>query len=253
MTKKLMILIAFLSFKGFSQNFELRATPTLESEIIYKDGSTEKGKLWFASSAFNPRKKNESKSGSKKIDYKKIDKIITNPDSENKRVFQYLHHNYNKFKVFVELIYTDEICIYLASKNNGTDLFYSDFDRETVREKLLRMKFENTTIGGKLNSSDTLELPNGRKMAIPTRYSYYYSQGFNSAYGNSASFQYYILKRGDSKLMKVEGNKRFLKKSKEYFTDCPSLIEELERNKITLADLPTFIEYYKIKCGSGKE
>ncbi|MFI1770236.1 hypothetical protein [Thalassobellus citreus] len=253
MIKKLMILIVFLTFKGFSQDFELRATPSIESEIIYNNGTTEKGMLWLASSAFSPRMENENKGGSKKIDYKKIDKIITNPDSENKRVFQYLHNNYNKFKIFVELIYTDKICIYIASKNNGTDLFYSDFDRETIREKLLKMKFENRTISGKLKNSDTLELPNGKKIVTPIRYSYYYGLNFGSAYGNSTSFQYYIQKEGSPKLMKVERNKRFLKKSKEYFTSCPSLIEDLEQNKITLSDLPTFIEYYKEKCGVEKE
>ncbi len=113
----------FSTVRMFSQDFELRVTPTIESEIIYKDGTSEKGMLWLAST-FKPRLKSDKKGRDKKVDYKKIDKIITNPRTENKRTFQYLHHNYNKFKIFVELIYTDQISIYIASKNNGSDLFY---------------------------------------------------------------------------------------------------------------------------------
>ncbi len=248
MKKKLIFLLLFITVKTFSQDFELRASPLIESKIIYKDGTIEKGRLWMPNSVFSPKLKRENKRGSRKIDHKKINKIITNPNSENERVFQYLHHNYSKFKIFVELIYEDKISIYMTSNNNGTDLFYSDFDRETVREKLLKMKFENSTMSRKLKSSDTIKLPNGKKMVTPIRYSYYYDSHFGSAHGKSLSFQYYILLEGKPKLIKVEKNKRFLKKSKDYFMDCPSLIEDLEKNRINLSDLPVFIEYYKGKC-----
>ena len=248
----LLFVIIFLTVKGFSQDLEARSTPTIESKIIYKNGTTESGMLWLASSSFQPRIKKEKKSGSRKIDFKKVDKIITNPDSENKRVFQYLNHNYNKFKLFVELIYLDEISIYIGSENNGTDLFYSGFDRETMREKFSRMKFDDIGLNT-LKNSDTLELPNGKKMPIPIRYSYYYGSSFSMASGNSPAFQYYILKKGEDKLVLVEKNKRFLKKSKEYFKSCPTIIEDLEQEKIFLSDLPTFIEYYKEICKTKKE
>lgn len=239
-------------YKGFSQDFEARQTPTIESKIIYKDGTTEIGMLWLASSAFRPRIKKEKKSGSRKIDFKKVDKIITNPDSENQRVFQYLNHNNGKFKLFVELIYLDEISIYIGSENNGTDLFYSEYDRETMSEKFSRMKFDK--IGTKtMKNSDTLELPNGKKMPVPIRYSYYYGSSFSMASANSPVFQYYILKKGEDKLALVEKNKRFLKKSKEYFKSCPAIIEDLEQEKIFLSELPTFIEYYKAICKTKKE
>lgn len=247
-----LLFIIILPIKGFSQNFEARSTPTIESKIIYKDGTTENGMLWLATSAFKPRVKKEHKNGSRKIDFKKIDKIITNPNSENQRIFQYLNHNYNKFKLFVELIYLDEISIYIGSENNGTDLFYSDFDRETMREKFSRMKFDDIGLNT-LKNSDTLELPNGKKMAIPIRYSYYYGSSFEMASGNSPAFQYYILKIDENKLVKVEKNRRFLKKSREYFKSCPRIIEDLEEEKIFLSDLPTFIEYYKTICNTKKE
>jgi len=252
MRNNLLFVVIFLTIKGFSQDFEARSTPTIESKIIYKDGTTENGMLWLASSAFKPRLKLENKSGSKKIDFKKVEKIITDPDSENKRVFQYLNHNYNKFKLLVELIYLDEISIYIGSENNGTDLFYSEFDRETMREKFSRMKFDDIGLNT-LKNSDSLELPNGKKMPIPIRYSYYYGSNFSLASGNSPAFQYYILKKGEDKLVLVEKNKRFLKKSKEYFKSCPTIMEDLEQQKILLSDLPTFIEYYKEICKTKNE
>lgn len=161
MKKTLTLLLLLLITKSFSQDYELRATPTIESEITYKNGTSEKGLLWLANSAFNPRLKKDKKGGSKKIDYKTIDKITTNSGTENERIFQYLHHNYNKYKIFVELIYTDKINIYIASKDGGVDLFYSDYDRETMREKFLRMKHGNSY--GSQNETNTIELPNGKK------------------------------------------------------------------------------------------
>lgn len=248
MKKTFLTLILFTTFELFAQDYELRISPTVNCEIIYKDGTIEKGMLWLANSAFNPRLKSKNKGKDKKIDYKNIDKIISNPETENKRVFQYLNSNYNKFKIFVELIYTDEICIYIGSKENGTDLFYSGFDRETIREKFLKMKYESSTFN-QLKDFDTLQLPNGKKMAVPLRYSYYNDLQFASANGNSPAYQYYLLKKSNPILLKVEGNKRFLKKSKEFFSDCPSLIKKLETKELTLEDLTIFIEYYKEKCG----
>ena len=70
MKKKLVLLIFFITIKGFSQDFELRSTPTIESKIIYKDGTTEKGLLWLASSVFSPKLKQEEDRKDKKIDYK---------------------------------------------------------------------------------------------------------------------------------------------------------------------------------------
>ncbi len=107
------ILFSFLS-KGFAQDFELRITPFIESKIIYKDSTSEVGLLRLASSVFKLRFKKNENDKERKIDYEKVNKIITNPETENQRTFQYLNHNYNKFKIFTELIYSDVLSIYIS-------------------------------------------------------------------------------------------------------------------------------------------
>ncbi len=236
----LFLLIVSLT-KGFPQDSQLRGTPTVKSKIIYKDGSSETGFLWLASSEFHPRLNKDKKGKSKKIDYKKIEIIVTNPDSTNSRTFQYLNHNYNKFKIFVELIYKDDISIYVASKGNGTDLFYSEFDRETTREKMARI---NSTTQSPTLNNNYYTLPNGKSISIPARNSNL--NDLSNVYG--ASFQRYILRKNSSVLLKVEINKWFIKKSKDYFKDCPKLIEDLEQKKITVSNLSKFIKYYKNLC-----
>lgn len=243
-----LILFSFLS-KGFTQDFELRITPFIESKIVYKDSTSDEGLLRLASSAFKLRFKKNKNDKERKIDYEKVKMIVTNPDTENERTFQYLNHNYNKFKIFTELIYSDVLSIYI-SLTDPDELFYSDFDRQSIPEIMAQIRFQGGT--GRLKKSDTLELPNGKKLAIPIRYSYYYNYSYGLASGVSPTLKYYILKDGTSELLRVEKNKRFLKNSQEKFSDCPDLISALKEKRITITDLPSFIEYYKITCLENK-
>lgn len=240
------LLIIFSTFNLFSQDFELRKTPPINSKIIYLDGTSEEGMLWMANSAFNPRLKTDKNWKSRKLDYKTIDKIITNPEAENERIFQYLNHNYSKYKIFVELIYEDVLSIYIGS-NDSDDLFYSDINRQSMGELMAQMRFEGVNYSQKLKLSDTIELPYGKKLIRPYRYTYYYGLNSGMATGVTPTYHYYLLK--DSTLLKVEKTKRFLKKSKEYFQDCPAIITDLEQNIISLKKLDVFIEYYKDICG----
>ncbi|MFS4482080.1 hypothetical protein ACKGJY_03625 [Hyunsoonleella sp. 2307UL5-6] len=243
MNKITFFLLAIITFKSYSQHLPLRGTPAIKSKIIYKNGSSDIGFLWLASSEFYPRLKKEKKGKSKKINYKEIDLIITNPDSTNSRTFQYLNHNYNKFKIFVELIYKDNISIYVASKRNGSDLFYSDYDRETTREKLSKTNL-NYSATKPVNTSQNHVLSNGNSITVSPRYSDLSS--FSKAY--NLIVQHYILKENSTTLIKVENNKRFLKKSKDYFKDCPELINDLELKKINLSNLVKFINHYNKTC-----
>jgi len=254
MRRNIFLFIVFLSlFNCFSKDFELRKTPFIKSNIIYKDGTSEKGLLRIASSVFKPRLQKEKGEKSIKLDYNSIDKIITNPETENERVFQYLHHNYSKFKIFVELIYTDVLSIYISS-TDADDLFYSDFDRQSIGEMMNQARFEGRSqFSSRLKSSDTLRLPNGKIMTLPIKYSYYNGLSFGVAFGKTPALNYYLLKQGDTQLYRVEKNKRFLKKAKDIFNDCPILINDLEQKKITLKDLPRFIEYYKDICFDNKK
>jgi len=230
----------FSTFNVFSQDLELRKTPKIEGKIVYTDSTIEIGKVWLANSAFKPRLKIDEDKKSKKVDYKKIDKIIIYPESNKERVFQYLHNNYNKFEIFAELVYKDDINIYVASKNNGTDLFYSEIDRETINEKFIKTNSEN--FNPSLNNTpNSLGMPYEEEMVI------------YSSYLNSPSFQFYIQKNDNPKLMRVEKNKKFLKKSEGFFSDCPNIINDLKEDKIQIKDLPEFIEHYKKVCLEKEE
>lgn len=243
-----LILILFIFSNSFSQDYELRVTPFIKCKIIYKDSTSESGFLRFPISVFKPSLKSEEGEKTRNIDYELIDKIISNPETENERTFQYLNHNYNKFKIFVELIYDDIISIYINSTDSD-DLFYSDFDRQSIGEMMAQARFERKLdFNERLKSSDSLSLPNGKKISLPMRYSYYYGLNYGVAFGSTPKFNYYILKEGNPKLYKVEKNKRFLKKAKDFISDCPIIINDLEENKINLFDLPSFIEYYKDVC-----
>lgn len=251
MIKSFILIFAFFIFSNcFSQDYELRATPYVKCEIFYKDNTSEKGFLRLASSAFSPQFKKEENEKSIKIDFELIDKIVSNPQTENERIFQYLNHNYNKFKIFVELIYDDVLSIYISSTDSD-DLFYSDFDRQNIREMMAQAKFEGRSdFTKRLKSYDTLNLPNGKKVNLPMRYSYYYGLDYGVAYGITPKLNYYLLKEGNSKLYKVEKNKRFLKNANDIIEGCPIILEALKNNTINIFDLPNFIEYYKDICNS---
>ncbi|MGO3183180.1 MAG: hypothetical protein ACTIJ9_10140 [Aequorivita sp.] len=249
MIRNLVIIFTLFFYSiSFSQDYELRVTPFVKSKIIYKDGTSENGYLGFPVSVFKPKLKPEEGEKARNIDYALIEKIISNPETENERTFQYLNHNYNKFKIFVELIYEDVLSIYINSTDSD-DLFYSDFDRQSIGEMMGQARFEGRSgFTKRLKISDTLNLPNGKTIALPMRYSYYYGLNYGVAFGSTPKLNYYILKEGNTKLYKVEKNKRFLKKAKDLMSDCPIILNDLEQNKLNIFDLPNFIEYYKEVC-----
>lgn len=250
MKKKLSLLFVVICFSNLhSQDFELRITPFIKSKIVFKDGSSKDGFLRLASSVYKLRFKEKEGDKESKIDYELVEKIITNPNTENERTFQYLNHNYSKFKIFTELIYQDFLSIYI-SLSDADELFYSGFDRQSIPEMMAQARFDNRTGQfNRLKNSDTLELPNGKKIALPIRYSYYYNLSYGSASGISPTLSYYLLKQGDSILYKSEKNKRFLKKARPIIENCPDIQLDLEEDKLTLRNLPRFIEYYKMTCG----
>lgn len=254
MKNKFILLLTIFCFSNIhSQDYELRITPFIKSKVIFKDGNSKDGLLRLASSVFKLRFKEKESDKESKIDYKLVEKIITNPDSENERTFQYLNHNYSKFKIFTELIYSDLLSIYIAL-SDADQLFYSDIDRQSIHEIMEQARFESRTgHNHRLKSSDTLELPNGKKIALPIRYSHYYNLNFGSAHGVSPTLNYYLLKDGDSILYKTEKNKRFLKKASALLEDCPTFRSDLEENKLNLRNLPQFIKYYKLSCRKEKK
>lgn len=258
MNRKNLILLTLLSFTNiFSQNFELRATPFLKSNLIYNDKTSEKGLLRLASSVFDLRFKLEMKDKEIKIDFKKVDKIIINPETKRERIFQFKNHNYGKFKIFTELVYSDLLSIYI-SLNEPMNLFYSNFDRETISEMVNQARTEKDIdniyyrdrlgFAERLKKTDTLNLPNGKKIKLPSSYGYVNGLSITGAFGINTKFTYYLLKQGDPLLYRVEKNKRYLKKARNMLDDCPCIIRDLEQKKIMVEDLARYIEYYKDVC-----
>ncbi|QAA80611.1 hypothetical protein EI546_02195 [Aequorivita sp. H23M31] len=244
----LLIFILFNYSICVSQDYELRVTPYVNSKIVFKDSTVQSGLLKLANSAFSPHFKQEEGGKPQKLNYELIYKIYSNPNTENERVFQYVNHNYSKFKIFVELIYDDVFQIYINS-NDSAQLFYSEFDRQSMGELMAIDRFErNLDFNRRLKTSDTITLPNGKEMVLPMRYSYYNGLNYSIAYGKAPTLIYYISRLGLDKIYKVEKNKRFLKKAEEFLSDCAIIKKDLQENKISVSDIPTFIEYYKDVC-----
>jgi len=249
--KKILFVLFVIPITNLNaQNYQLRKNPLIDGQVILKDSTIITGLIKLNNSAFDVRFKKTAEDKLKKIDYKQIDRIIIDPNSSNERTFQYLKNYDTKWNKFVELTYSDSISIYIGCEDE-LSLFYSEFDRATLREKMNQMKFENST-RRKLSQADTIELPNGKKIRLPIRYNYYYESDFAHASGNIISLDYYLLKE-NSKLIPVRTNKNFLKRYIQYFDNCPNFVEAFRQKKIDVSDLPKLIEYYKSICLVGSK
>jgi hypothetical protein len=250
--KKVFLFFIFLISSLFinAQDYELRITPYLKSEIVLKNGDTLKGLVKFNNSAFDVRFKLSEDAKRIKVDYKEIEKLITNPNSENERTFQYLENYKNKFLKFVELVYSDELKIYIELKDRVTH-FYSDFDRTSINEALTAARFNNQQFKNfpiSSNQFDSINLYNGKQIKLPVRYSYFYESGYSYSISSSMKVYYYVLLVDDPKLIPITSYKDFKKKYLQYFNDCPLFVEKFGEEEIDLRDLPQFIESYKEIC-----
>lgn len=234
----LIICLVFFTSKSVSQNYELRSSPYLESEITYKDGSREKGLIRLANSVFDIRFKADAKEKEKKVSYKDIEQIITNPDSTNTRIFEYRETYKNKFRTFVELIHQDEINIYLGAVD-GTKLFYSGLDIRSAREAMGTDRIQK--------SEQHLKLSNGLKILLPFEYQYDDYDTRSTMPFKKGEFEAYLGIAG-KKLIPVEPRKRFSKKYLQYFSECPQFSKRYETGEIELENLPGVITAYGTLC-----
>ena len=210
--KKLILLVFILfSIKTFSQGLQLRISPKIESKIVFKDGSEEKGLIRMSSSVFDIRFRDSEEADERKIDYEEVEKIITYPDSTNSRVFQYLNNYKHRYKMFAELIKKDKLSIYINSPKE-LELFYSDYDLRSAEEWM----------------NDT-RTKNGFSLKI-------------------AKTEYLYLAKEDQILIPVEKRRKFTRKYLEYFSDCPELVRAYKNEEISLEKLSDFIEFYKEAC-----
>ncbi|SDR65928.1 hypothetical protein [Christiangramia echinicola] len=211
MKKLILLLIILFTSKTFSQGLQLRNSPKIESEIIFKDGTKEKGLVRMSSSVFDIRFRESPEAEERKVDFEEVDKIITHPDSTNTRVFQYLDNYKHRYKMFAELIKKDEISIYINSPNE-LELFYSDFDLRSAEEWMNDMRPKN---------------------------------GFSLKIAKS---EYLYLAKEDQILIPVEKRRKFTRKYLEYFSDCPEFVRAYKNEEISLKELSDFIEFYKETC-----
>lgn len=246
MKQIILIIVLLFTINSYSQDFELRKSPFVRGKLIFKDGSTKKGFVKLNNSAFDVRFKSSGKDKPEKVNYKDLDKIIANPDSIDVRTFQYLKNYQDKFNKFVELILQDKISIYIESSDR-LSLFYSDFDRRTGREWMDDIKFKHLTKRN-LELNYKVILPNGEEINLPNTYKHYFQSQYVISKKNQIRLSYFIKKENDDKLILVESYKRFLKNSIKHFEDCPVFVDDFRNKKITLGDLPKFIEYYKYLC-----
>ncbi|WPY97640.1 hypothetical protein [Christiangramia sp. OXR-203] len=210
---KKLILASFILFftKTFGQNLQLRNSPKIESEIVFKDGTKEKGLVRMSSSVFDIRFRETPESDERKVDFEKVEKIITHPDSTNARVFQYLDNYKHRYKMFVELVEEDILSVYINSPNE-LELFYSDFDLRSAEELRRDVRTEN------------------------------------SFYIKIGKTQDLYLAKEDQILIPVEKRRKFTKKYLEHFSDCPELVQAYKNEEISLENLSDFIDFYKETC-----
>ena len=87
-------------------------------------------------------------------------------------------------------------------------------------------------------------------------FNYYYTQQSGGTYnastgmmtgGYAYSVEKYILQKGDGELKRPKGL-TFKKDMIEYFSDCPALVENIERNYFRKDDLKSIVRFYNSNC-----
>jgi len=114
---------------------------------------------------------------------------------------------------------------------------------------------ENVSMFSKYNNGDFLFL----KLIIDGRlklFEYYFTSQtpgtFNASTGGmNASFSYsverYLLQKGDFELKRIKRSK-FVKEMCEYFSDCPLLVEKIEKEEFGKNDIEAIVRFYNSSC-----
>ncbi len=245
MKPSFLFLILFFHFSNiaFSQDAELRKTPYIKGKVIYKDGDTINGYVKMPISAFKIQFKDSLKQKkAQKVDYKNVFKIITNRDNSIQREFYYKKTNLSRSTYFVELIYNDNIKVFIKS-GGDLDLFYSEFDRRTMREIM-----EDEKLDEKLDEMNLPNYNNGPEF-ISSMMQYRKVSAYVDITINKVS--YFLENDKQEELILVHQNlfgKKFKKVGADYFKDCPSLSEKIHNKEYSVSDLPIIIQEFKGDC-----
>ncbi len=184
-----------------------------------QNDSIRDGFIKLEDSAFRVRfKLDESQKGKKKIDYKKIKKIVLSKDTPNQREFYYKKTNANKYLKFVELLHRSKYDIYVNSSND-LSLFYKDVDRSNIGDFL--------SFG-----TDFINQP-------------YRSNSEIKKYLMQVKNPKYLLKIDDSdELQFIYSNRKLRKYAEKFFKGCEELIKKIKDKEYKTDDIIEIIDFY---------
>lgn len=234
---KIYILFLLISTACFAQ-LELRQNPYLKGEIILKSGEIKNGFIKLDGSAFSVRfKEIEQQKKPLKIDTDSIEKIVTNPNTSKSRQFYYKVTNENKFKKFVEFIYSNNYELYIYSVDN-LSLFYSGIDRSNAMDVLNYERNQGSRIGG-LNNVNGVWIKHTQTS---------YSQ-IKENLMKAKNIKYLLCKKDSEMLNFIPSNKKLLDFATENFTECNELIMKIKTKEFVLEDLVEIIDFFS-NCNS---
>lgn len=222
---KIVTLFLLIATSCFAQ-LELRNNPYLKGEIILIDGGVKNGFVKLNGSAFSVEfKENEDQRKPDKIDYKSISKIVVNSDVSSKREFYYKKTDADKFYKFVELVYSNNLEVYVYSPDN-LSLFYSGVDRSNVNDFLKR---------------DGFPIYSGNYVILTRRFSV---SEIKENLAKAKNIKYLLSRKDSEKLNFIYSNKKLNEYAVENFSDCPGLISKIENEQLQLENIFEIVDLY---------
>ncbi|WP_140485494.1 hypothetical protein [Flavobacterium sp. GSA192] len=239
---KIIIIFLLITTSCFAQ-LELRNNPYLKGEIILIDGNVKNGLVKLNGSAFSVEfKENENQRKPDKIDYKSINKIVINSELSGRREFYYKKTDADKFYKFVELIYSNNLEVYVYSPDN-LSLFYSDVDRSNVADWLSYERSESSRIKAEANRLNDLKNGNNAANYLNNTKPINYSK-IKENLAKGKNIKYLLHKKYSEKLNFIYSDKKLNEYAVENFKDCPELILKIENKVLVLDDIFEIVDLY---------
>lgn len=247
--KKTAVLFLLITTSCLAQ-LDLRSNPYLKGEIILINGEIKSGLIKLDGSAFSIKfKENEDQKNSDKIDYKNVDKIVIDPKLSTRREFYYKKTDADKFNKFVELIYSNNLDVYVYSPDN-LSLFYSGVDRSNVADWLSYERSESSRINGELNRLNDLKNGTNTTNYLNHTKPISYSK-IKENLAKAKNIKYLLHKKDSEKLNFIYSNKNLKEYAIENFKDCPNLTLKIENKELILDDIVEIVNLYN-KCIGGE-
>lgn len=238
---KIIIVFLLITTSCFAQ-LELRNNPYLKGEIILIDGNVKNGLVKLNGSAFSVEfKENENQRKPDKIDYKSINKIVINSELSGRREFYYKKTDADKFYKFVELVYSNNLEVYVYSPDN-LSLFYSGVDRSNVADWFAHERSESSKINAQSNRLNNLK--NGVNSLNPLYTKPVSYSEVRENLSQAKNIKYLLSRKDSEKLNFVYSNKKLNEYAVENFSDCPGLISKIENEQLQLENIFEIVDLY---------